>query len=649
MNRATSPANVRRNVKTALESRLNSLAMEALGKRCKQWVEHLERAQEERWKRQDIYLRQAKDDFEWRVGRGGTPEQPKDVFSDQNDSLNVVGGYAEFMRARTIDDILGGEPIFTLIPQGGKGDKDITDAMQKHSEWRIRRSSLMKAFRDAIEAAYDIGEGVIKVSYEPKVDFREVPRNVLIATDGTPIVTPEGDFVFDDDTLLETTDESGLTVITAEKSPETVIPEGATTKAMFVEESPQIGEALQGRVLHHRDFLCPPNAGCIEEAPFLAHICQKRLSEITRLYSLNKETREKLARDSSEPKTAEKKPAEGESAFSDPTIDTTKEDPLIRLAECYLIEQTPKGASRQMVIVAVDSAIVLRADYLANVTPDGLLPFFVTRAFPVRGRWNGRGYFEIFAMAQDFIDRHLDYVTLRNRYHSDPMKFVRADCIEGLDTTGEFLIQTGKAHYLAPNKSGKEAVELLILPDLDDRTWQLMQTMIQMLGLRAGISSAAQGGVNSVPQANTATGVEAILSSGNTLSKLPINSIKTDLQAALFYALKLIYTNFDEEEAFTYLEGDRAMFLKLTRQQIAGMDFDIHLMLSRFRQRQQRENAETAIAAIEKYAAFQEIDKETVRPFFMDVIQSLGFDNAGQSLRKPLPPQENPPPAPPPL
>lgn len=251
-------------------------------------------------------------------------------------------------------------------------------------------------------------------------------------------------------------------------------------------------------------------------------------------------------------------------------------------------------------------------------------------------------------MAQDFIDRHLDYVAYRNRYHSDPIKLIRPDCIDGMDATEEFPLQPGKAFYLAPNKSGKDALELLVLPDLDERTWQLMQTMVQMLGLRSGISSAAQGGVSSVPQSNTATGVEAILSSGNILSKPPINAIRQDLQAALFYALKLVYSNFDEEEAFTYLEGDKATFLRLSPEQIAGLDFDIHLLLSRFRQRQQRENAETAIAAIEKYSAFPEIDKDAVRPFFIDVIQSLGFDNPAQSLRKAII-EEAPPQAPPPL
>ena len=625
-------------MKTALESRLSAENLESLGKKCKQWADHLERAQETRWKQQDTYLRQARDDFSWRVGKGGSPEQPKDVFSEQNDSLNIIGGYSEFMRARTIDDILGGEPYFTLIPQVGESDKVLAETMQRHSEWRIRRSTLPTAFSDAIDAAYEIGEGVVKISYSPQTDYREELREVIVDASGKPLVTPEGDFVFADDATSESSDESGAPIVTLDKSPETVIPPGATTTEMFVDLTTKIGEPLDGRVLHHRDFLCPPNAATLEEAPFFAHICEKRLSEIQRIYTLPKAVADQISRDSTDPKTAAKKPVEGETAFRPPSLDNSQEDPTIRVAECYLLEQTKDGPSRQCVVLAIDTGVILRADYLANITPNGGLPFFVVRAFPVRNRWYGRGYFETFAMAQDFIDRHLDYVALRNRYHSDPMKFIRPDCIEGLDTEGEFLIQTGKAHYLAPNKSGKEAIELLILPDLDDRTWQLMQTMIQMVGLRAGISSAAQGGVGTVPQSNTATGVEAIMNSGNTLSKSPIRSIKLAIQSALQYALKVIYTNFDAQEAFTYLDGEKATHLELSKEQITGMDFDVLLLLSRYRQRQQRENAEAAIAALEKYITFPETDKESVRPFFIDVIQSLGFDNAGQTIRPAMPP-----------
>lgn len=629
------PYDARHVKKTALESRLSPNDRDALGKKCQKWVRHLEQAQESRWKQQDIYRRQAQDDFGWRIAQAGTPEQPKDIFALQNDSLNIVGGYAEFMRARTIDDILGSEPFFSLIPQGGETDKALAEAMQKHGEWRVRRSTVQKAFRDAIESAYEIGEGVIKITYEQKLDYRETTQEILVDEAGNPVLDQDGGFI------TPTANSP-----TGEETP----PAGASYKEMYVEETQKIGEPLQARLLHYRDFLCPPNVATLEDAPFLAHICQKRLSEIRRIYSPDKETINRLSQDSTAPKTAEKKPeTEKESLFSDPGCnDSSQDDPVIRLAECYLIEQTPKGESRQMVVVAIDAGIVIAADYAANVTPDGAIPFFAVKAFPVRGRWYGRGYFEIFAMAQDFIDRHLDYVAYRNRYHSDPLKFVRPDCIDGLDATEEFPLQPGKALYLAPNKSGKDALEILVLPDLDERTWQLMQTMVQMLGLRSGISSAAQGGVSSVPQSNTATGVEAILSSGNLLSKPPINAIRQDLQAALFYALKLVYANFDEAEAFTYLEGNKATFLRLSPEQIAGLDFDIHLLLSRFRQRQQRENAETAIAAIEKYSAFPEIDKDAVRPFFIDVIQSLGFDNPAQSLRKAII-EEAPPQAPPPL
>ena len=51
------------------------------------------------------YCDTAENKFDWRKGERGDRDSGKDIFNVSNESLNIVGGFASYMTAKTSDDI----------------------------------------------------------------------------------------------------------------------------------------------------------------------------------------------------------------------------------------------------------------------------------------------------------------------------------------------------------------------------------------------------------------------------------------------------------------------------------------------------------------------------------------------------------------
>jgi hypothetical protein len=375
------------------------------------------------------------------------------------------------------------------------------------------------------------------------------------------------------------------------------------------------------------------------------------LSQAKAKWKIDRETLELLDKEDGRAKSAANKPEE-ETEETEEAYDPASEedgDPIVQFAECYVRTIVAGRPTRILLIVALAARKAVYAEYLGNVFPKAKLPFFDIRAVPVKNRWYGRGMFELYSYAQEFIERQLNYVAHRNRYHANPIKGIRKDNIENVAEGEDIPLAPDAVIELKQGKSLKETIEFMEFPDLDSRTWDLMQMMMQTVQLRSGVTTAAQGGVEALPQNSTATGINAILNSGNVLSRLPIRHIRRSLEQATFFALKLIYTNLDEQESFTYLEGENAKVLSLTREQVFNLDFDVRLTMNRFRQREQAESAQMAIQTIGQYLMTPEEEKGPVRQLYVDVMKAFGIDDAERIVRQPLPPPPQGALPPPPL
>ncbi len=285
-------------------------------------------------------------------------------------------------------------------------------------------------------------------------------------------------------------------------------------------------------------------------------------------------------------------------------------------------------------VIAVGIKEIVAMDYMANETPKGQHPFFVVRGYKEKNRWYGRGYYETYAKAQEYIDRNLCRIEYRNRFHSNPAKFFDPSQLIEDEEMQDLELRPDQTLRLKPNAKKEDCLSFVEFPDLDERTWDLMQFMIQIVQVRSGVTSAAQGEVSSLPSTATATGIESILQSASTLARLPLNCLKTDIEKALLYAVKLVYSNMDRDEIYTYFEGQKARAATLEAARVKDLDMNVRLMLTRFHQREMVETGEKAAGIMGTYAALPELEKQSQRPIYVQIIKGLGFDQADTVVRE---------------
>lgn len=180
----------------------------------------------------------------------------------------------------------------------------------------------------------------------------------------------------------------------------------------------------------------------------------------------------------------------------------------------------------------------------------------------------------------------------------------------------------------------EEAIQMAQLPDLDTRTMELLQMSIQFGQMRTGITSASQGEMSSLPQNNTATGVQAMMSRAAVLLKEPIDSLKKSLTRDLRYAVKLTYARFDRIEAFVHGEGEAQELIELSPEEVANLELDVRLLMTQAQNSEKLENSQAAIQLLTQYMQFPEHEKAAGRDLFLQALKSLNFDNADQIIRE---------------
>lgn len=655
-----------RKTKTPLEDLLNDTQTQKFADYLlRRYQSVIGQLQGEFWMRRKRYHQQMMDDFSWRSGGGsrretldrGVGDLANDIFTLNNDSLNIVGGFAAFMTARAVDDIKGTEPYFNIFPEG-LADDVLADAMQKHSEWKLRKSNVSECVDDAIDLGFGLGEGVVMLRWEKEIDVFERPANVLYHTgDKAPVQTVTGEYVHNGDEMgsadVPAVDELGQPI------PDPLTGEPTTTKAVTVAKDPSLlldpamlvfkdmaiedvnirYNGIKGEILKWSDFLCPLTEPDVNDSNYIGRKFQMRLSDAIEEFDLDDDVIAEFKTSNNEQKTEAMRPnaEQGETAENYSTDEN--DDPIILFCESW-VRYDPVGDKRMRrirAVLAVDYRKVVAMDYMANVTPEGILPFFVIRPYRVKNRWYGRGYYETYENAQEFIDRNFNRIEYRNQFHTNPPKFLDTSLlVEEEDTDEPFDLRPGSTWRKKQGVKTEDVFSFANLPDLDERTWQIMQFMIQMIQVRSGITSAAQGEVSSLPSTATATGIESIMQSASTLARLPIGNLKECFEKMLLYGCKLIYANLDQDEVYSYFDGDAQKAGTLIAEQVKGIDINVRLLLTRFKQRESVDNGQKATATLDWYLNLPEQEKAGPRIVAIQVMKGLGFNQADVIVRTPI-------------
>lgn len=490
------------------------------------------------------------------------------------------------------------------------------------------------------------------------VDFAPLP--ILVNPDGQPITAADDEYFFESDVRFELDadapqegdeqapdDESGEAKIRFLSKSEII---SQTPDMEFeerlIEEDKVTFEGLHVGCVNVMDFVAPMNVECLEDADLVGMTVGIRLSRLIADYDLDEATITRLRNDTTAPKSAANKPIEHLSeATSDSSAGEVEErDPEILCYEdCVTYDIFRDRRPRRLfVLTAVQERLVLFADYRANVTADGMLPYRPVVPIPVPGRWWGRGFFEIYANHMDFMDRLFSGLVYRNNMHVNPIKLVRPEVLVDGETKKSFQLKPDATFKVKKEYDGKEFMTFLKFEQLDDMTWKIIELIMQMDQVRSGVSSAAAGSMTNLPGMETATGTNSIMMSGSTLHKLPIENCKDGLEGAALLAIKTLYANQNVDETVTITEGDADQLVTITAASVKGLDVNVRLLLTRLHEKEALDQAAAALKIVMDYLlTIPEAEKEAVRPLVIQELKALRITGADSIVRHANPPVQS--------
>lgn len=561
----------------------------------------------------------SKEDYSTRVGQPDPtrPDAKPDIFTWQNDTLGLAAGFWDFFTAQARNDIFGTRPWLTAAPEG-RADATLAELVSRHSQWKLNQSNLEEVCKDAISVAGWGGTGFVKSRWRKEIETFRKTAMVLYPKGGKePIVSPvTGDFI----RKVSEAEELGIDgdLVRWDKA--------------WTEETVTVFDNTLSTLVHHSDIAFDETAADLD-LYFTDVFVRFRMGilDVIDLYGIEKDQWNDL-----------RMSLAGSDEQAGPLVDASsgifgmKDNQVVSLVEGF-VRCDPFQTGRPIrahVIFSPTLRILFSVDYLANVTPDGLLPVFPVRIHKRPGKLLGVGFFEKYENANNAIDRQYNAVTKRNAESSSVISAIQPDALADKAAAKDFVMDPTKPFKLAPGKSILDFIGFASIPDINNRSIELLNQMMQMGQMRSGITSAAQGELKGVPSNNTATGVRDLQSRGAILLKSQIDECTADIRDIVEFNTIQIYANQNTNETFTWGEGESRELLTLEAETVQGIKMNVSLTMAQAQNVARLETARAAIETFARYVQVPEIEKPAARPMFTQAISSLGFRNAEDIIRR---------------
>jgi hypothetical protein len=565
--------------------------------------------------------RMSEGNYDDRIGRSdpNRPDNIPDIFTRQNDTLGLTEGFVDYFTAQARNDVFGTRPWLAATPEG-RDDPQLAEQITRHANWKLNQSNLEAVTRDGIRIAAWGGTAFQKSRWIR--DEETIKKKVNVAwskrwdeafVDGSgEFIQNEADFqaqgldgndaewkdIYIDDTKV-TFDNACAAVVDY-------------NDIAFEVKAPELD-------LLYTDVFCRFRMPLLDAVAYYG-IPEERVIELRSIVSGYDET----AREH-----------RGESGVSDKSTayDETRANPTILLVEGFVrVDVLNNGKPvRIHVIFSPESHLIFKVDYLANVTPGGLLPIHPLRIHKIPGRVFGIGYFEKYEKLNDSVDRKHNIVGIRAREASHVFKAIQKDALRDPKIS---VIDPDKPLELAADKRLADLLEFAVAPDIGNGLLTLRDQELQMGQMRSGITSAAQGELAGVPSATTATGTNDIISRGAVLLKDPIDQLSGDIRKMAEFNVHLLYANQDRDETFAWGEGQDMKLLTISANDVAGLRMNVTLTMVQSQNQQKLQQAEKGIQTVMSYLSVPETDKTAARPMFVQVLSSLGFRDAEDIIRQ---------------
>ena len=557
------------------------------------------------------------------------------IWEQSNYPLPLTSLVVDHFVSRAEDEILGTEPFFHFEPQPS-GDRLTAEQYDQFFRFKLDdQADTRETYQDLLVPIFVQRAAIFKAVY---------------AEEFTEWIDREGRVLYDRETdeLVEILDYGYIVEETAEWR---LVPDPITGEEryqlvgdetfFFDEDRYEWRDVPNGIHMRAREysggkcvpvdydaFLAPITASSLDSTDFLCHLYDKPLSwglknVISRKWFGSSNLQALHAHKSAEPQTETE---QNEESKEDLQFD--RKNPKIKVYECW-VKRDVLGWGRPqefVIFIDADNHKAIYYEWKAKVCPDMRSPFTAISIGRGKHRWCAdSGVAEKIRKDQDYIDRQFNSQSFRNELSANPITGHNPSATEEEEEDVE--LYPGKKLTLKDGKTIDDAVSFTQMPNLDQKTQELIRFAIEMVQLWLGVSNISQGEIEDIPQDTTATSVESTLREASKLGRRWIRRIVRGFEDNLYKLVKITMSTMDQEEVFRFMDGETSRFETIRPEDVRNLEVSVTLVMSQKQGQREMQAANIALQVQERYLNTPNEIKPFRRPLFEKVMAVLGYDD----------------------
>lgn len=562
---------------------------------------------------------------------------PKTIFEKSNMTINLPKRYVRITSSRAYDELLTSSPMISVSAEGNDDAWDDASAIERYCSYKLEQAGLRAVLREAQMLACIRGEAVVKTTWKRRtvrsirsavVLLDEASGKVLLANDGNPITQK--------DAFIDGLD--GRKVLARDqkmKLPD--VPKWGVRNVSFVKV---VYNGLDAATIDHRDFICSTTARDVHEADFVGIRTGIPIDNVySMLLPLGKgnalavEFLNKLGSNISGGRDAgsnseEPEARRGEGGESADAVPSCK---FIEVYARVLISED--GQSDEIAaLLDIENEQFLAYDYLSNISPTNQRPFRVLRMEPVPNRWYGTGFYELFADRHKFCDLFLNRVNLGASLSGNIKIENPSATEEGL--AGEMIeFGTDKTYRLREGYTVDDVFKVIPIPNDTAASQNVLNMLMQMAQLEAGVVSAGDHAMASLPSSNLAAGIKSLDRVANVILKNILFDFVSGADAILADAVAIILATHDQLDSEKLMGSDNSDLLEKYRDP-SLFSYKIKLRLAVNKDSEIIENHTRAMELLMQWASMDVEVRERLRSILLKILKVMGIEDAEKSLEE---------------
>jgi hypothetical protein len=565
------------------------------------------------------------------MGNMEARRDPGSIFELSNISLNLPKRFVRITAARIYDSMLTSSPILGITVEGKGDDHEVARVIERYVGHQIERSGIRSVLREAETLACIRGETVVKTTWERRVS-RSRKKGTVLIRESKPVRARDGNLVRQDDTWVNEKDDLVLARdrrirITPDDIPVWEEQEYDYYRVTF--------DGLEASCIDHRDFICNTTEKDIHSSDFIAVRMDMELDRVAAMLAPVKDTIEaknllrKMKSTASEEGGQYSAKAEffrGEETRSQDAL------PICELAEIYMrVVLTDDGIADEIaLLVDLRNDQIIAYDYLDNISPTGQRPLRVIRMEPVPHRWYGTGYYELFEDRHKFCDLFINRVNLAaslsgNIKIENPMATEEGMAGEPIE------FGTNKTYRLREGFTADDVFKCVTIPNDSNASENLLNMLMQVTQLEAGIVSAGDHGLAGLPAASLATGIRSLDRVANVLLKNMLYDIVDGFEWVLKDCVALTLKNYDPFDA-ERLMGEQSAELLSKHRDFTQLQYQVKMLLSNSKDSDVVEAHKQAFDILIGYEQLPPEPKVRIRPIIYRILQTMGIEDVDKAL-----------------